>query len=145
MILDGKAVTPGDLILASLDGRLNELHDFATADTHQMVMVTTLVQLKDRLTTLEMVPGDQPRALELGQHPIDGRKADVLAGLQQRPVDVFRAQVALVTMLQHCQDLDARTRDLKASRSNLLVLQVRNLLAPTPASAIRAPDGASGL
>ncbi len=40
-------------------------------------MVPALVELEDGLAGFEMVPGEQTRLLELRQHAVDRREADV--------------------------------------------------------------------
>lgn len=115
---------PGNGLLPGLDGGLDELNDLSAAHTDQVIMVAAAVELEHRLTTLEVVPGHQPRPFELGQDSVDGGKAHVLAAVEQRLIDILRTQVTPVAVLQYSQDLDARARNLQARLSNLLMLQV---------------------
>jgi hypothetical protein len=55
-----------DVLLARFDGLINKLIDLATLDTQNMVMVTALVELEDRMPPFEMVPCYQAGRFELG-------------------------------------------------------------------------------
>ncbi len=57
----------------------------------------------------------QARRLELGQHAVHRRQADLVAVFEQLAIDVFRAQVVLrVLLLQQLEDAHARVGDLEA-------------------------------
>ncbi len=64
-----------------------------------MVVVLAFIQLEDRGAALEVMALDERGRLELRQHAIDGREADVLALVEQRAVDVFGRQVATMIAL----------------------------------------------
>jgi hypothetical protein len=78
-----EAALLGDLVLALLDLGVVELLDLAALQADQVVVVLALVQFEDRLAGLEVMPLQQARLLELGQHPIDRGQADVHAVGQQ--------------------------------------------------------------
>src|SRR5687767_15693001 len=78
-----------------------------------MVVVRALVQLEDGGAALEVMALDELGRLELREHPVDRRKPDVLALLDQSAVNVLRRQVASVGTRQDLEDLYARQRDLE--------------------------------
>ena len=109
------AVLGGDLALQLLDLAALELDDLAGVHVHHVVVVAATVQLVDRLAAFEVVLEHQSSRLELGQHAIDRRQSDLVAVLQQLPVDVFRAQVVLgALLLEQLQDAHPRVGDLEA-------------------------------
>ena len=52
--------------------------------------------------------------LELRQHAVNGRKADILALVDQGAVDILGRQVATVIAGEDLEDLHARQRDLES-------------------------------
>src|SRR5690349_23505414 len=63
--------------LPLLDLGIVELLDATALHAHEVVVMLALVELEHRLARLEMVPHEKPGLLELRQHAIDGREADV--------------------------------------------------------------------
>ncbi len=61
--------------------------------------------------------GYEAGGLELSQHAVHGRETDILARIQQLPVNVLRAQVARLAFLENFQNLEPRQRDLEAGFS----------------------------
>jgi hypothetical protein len=45
-----------------------------------MVVMGSVIQLKDSRAPLELMPNYEARRFELGQHSVYGRKADLFAG-----------------------------------------------------------------
>jgi hypothetical protein len=76
-------------------------------------MVITIVKLKDRMTTLEIVPGHQAGSLELGQDTVHRGKTDILTRLQQLLVDILGAHVARPHTLEDFENLQPRERDFQ--------------------------------
>lgn len=103
----------GDSRLAVFDGLIDKFIDTATLDTHDVIVMAALVELEYGVTPLEAMPGYQARRLELGQHPVDGRQPDFLAGALQQLVQVFGAEVVLVATLQQLEDFQSRQCDLQ--------------------------------
>ena len=56
----------------------------------------TLIEFKHGMATLEVVAGNQPRRLELGEHTIDGGEADILLVPEQSLIDVLSAHMTLL-------------------------------------------------
>lgn len=105
----------GDGPLPPLDVLVAEFLDPPAFQAQDMVVMLALIEFEYRLTTLEMMALDQPRRLELGQHPVYGRQPDLLAGIDQRPIDRLGGQMGAFLMLQHVEYLHARQGDLQAS------------------------------
>lgn len=106
MIGDLITLGGGDLLLAFLDLLIHELIHPPALHTHDVVVMVALVQLEYGMTAFEMMARHQPGGLELGQHPIHRRQADIVAGFQQCLVHVLRAHVTRVAALQNLEDLD---------------------------------------
>lgn len=100
MVVDAEAALCGSLFLAALDFLVAELFDAATLQAHNVVVMTALVEFEHSLATFEVVAHQQARLLELGQYPVNGGQSDILACRQQHLVNVFRAEVALRTVLE---------------------------------------------
>ena len=80
-----------------------------------MVVVLALVELEHRLAALEVVARQDAGLLELHQHAVDRRQADVGVVGEQDAEDVLGAHVALGRVLEHLEHLDARQRRLEAA------------------------------
>ena len=52
----------------------------------------------------KIVARDQPGILELRQHPIHGGETDLLTGLDEPTIDLFRAEVLGTALLQDFQN-----------------------------------------
>jgi hypothetical protein len=68
-------------------------------------MVLAVIELEYRVPTFEVVPRNEARGLELRQHSIHGRKADLFAGIQQILVNIFSTEMPVVCTLEYFQDL----------------------------------------
>ena len=111
MLLDREPEPVRDVVLPPLDAAVHELLDPAAVHADDMVVVRALVQLEDRGAALEVMALDELGRLELREHPVDRRKPDVLALLDQSAVNILRRQVASVGTRQDLEDLYARQRD----------------------------------
>jgi len=65
----------------------------AALDAHQVIMMIATVQFEDRVAALKMVTYDEAGGLKLGQHPIDGRKPNLLTVSHEGFENFFRAEV----------------------------------------------------
>jgi hypothetical protein len=83
------------------------------SQAHEVVVVLLVVELEDRLAGLEVVADQKARLLELREHAVDGREADVEAVGEQLPVDVLGGEVADARALEHVDDLEARSVALR--------------------------------
>ena len=109
-----------DLVLPLLDVGVVELLHPAALQAHEVVVVLALVELEHRLAGFEVVADEEAGLLELGEHAIDGREADVEAFGQQQLVDVLGGQVPDLRRLEEVDDLEARQRGLEAGALQIL-------------------------
>jgi hypothetical protein len=68
MIPDLETELLGHRPLPLLDAGIHELFDPAAVQTHNVVMVSAMVDFKNRHAVFEVVPGHQARGLELREH-----------------------------------------------------------------------------
>ena len=115
-------------LLALFDGLIDELFDAAAVKTHDMVVMRPLIKFEDRHAVFEMMARHQPGRLELREHAIDGREANVLVGLDQSLVDALGGHVTGRTALENFEDLESRPRDLESGLAQILAFQAGGLL-----------------
>src|SRR5690606_8739155 len=120
MVLDLVAVAARDLALDLLDPLVEELDDLTGVEAHHMVVMVAVRQLEYRGAPFEVVTGHEARALELREHAIHGREAQLLTGVEQQAVDRLRRQVAFLALLQDLQDLEARRSHLQSGFTKIL-------------------------
>lgn len=120
MVLDLVTVLPGDLSLNLLDSLVEKLDHFTGIETHHVIVVITIRELEDGRAALEVVPRDEPRALELREDTVHGRKPELLTGFEQRAINRFRGQMALFALLEDLQDLEPRRSDLQSDVAKIL-------------------------
>ncbi|CAH0064151.1 protein of unknown function [Stenotrophomonas maltophilia] len=105
MLFQLVAVVGSDLALQLLDLVALELDDLAAVHVDHVVMVAATVQLVDGLAAFEIVLEHETGGLELGQHPVDRRQADLVAMLKQLAVDIFGGHVVLgIALFKQRQD-----------------------------------------
>src|SRR5476649_1705704 len=112
--------------LPYLDSLFGELFDPSALQTHDVIVVRTLVQFEHRHAVFEMMSRDEARRFELSEHAIHGRKADVFVRLKEAAVDVFRRQMPRAAALENLQDLQPRQRDLEANLAKILAFHFAN-------------------
>lgn len=132
VIGNGEAVAFSNFTLALLDQLIIEFVDFAAGHTHDMIVVLAAVKLKDRLRALEVMSGDETGRFELGEHPVHRGEADFFTGVQQRPIDVFGAQMARRIRCEDLENLHSRQGDLQACLLEVLSFHRRGLLRAAP-------------
>lgn len=120
MVLDLVTVLPGDLSLNLLDSLVEKLDHFTGIETHHVIVVITIRELEDGRAALEVVSRDEPRALELREDTVHGRKPELLTGFEQRAINRFRGQMALFALLEDLQDLEPRRSDLQSDVAKIL-------------------------
>jgi len=111
--------------LPLLDATVNELLDLAAVKTHDMVVVSTLVQLENGHPVLEMMSGDEAGSLELREHAVHRREADVLVGLEQLLVNRFRTLVPRRAILENLEDLETGQGHLEAGLAQIFAFQIK--------------------
>ena len=114
----GPMITAGVVIardpeLPLFDLRIEEFLDAAALQANQVIVVTALVELEHRFARLEMVADQQPRLLELRQHAVHRRQADVDTVGQQLLVDILGGQMPDLALLEQVDDPQPRQRRLE--------------------------------
>jgi hypothetical protein len=99
------AKSGGNVLLMLFYDFIDELIDPATFHTQDMVVVVTLVQLKNRMPPLEMVAFDQAGRFKLGQYPVNRGQPDVFTHVQEHFINILRTLMSGTTTLQDIQDL----------------------------------------
>ena len=89
------------------NGVVNKLVHFPAFHAQYVVVVTALVEFEDGMPTLEMMSLDQAGRFKLCEHPVDSGQADILTGLQQCLVDIFRTLMTTAGPLQDVDYFDA--------------------------------------
>ena len=75
---------------------ISELDHFATMGADEMIMMVTVIQLKNGLSAIKLTTRQNASLLKLRQNPIDSRQAYVDAFTDQHAVDILRTEVSLV-------------------------------------------------
>ena len=88
-----KTLLAGNPTLTILDLGIAELLHPAAVQADQVIMMGSLVELKDRLTRLKMAARENPGLLELGQDAIHGGQTDIDSFGQERPIDILGREV----------------------------------------------------
>ena len=122
MIGQFEAELASHLVLALLDGLVEKLLNVATIQADDVIMVRSTIELEDGMTALEIMPLHKPGTLELGQYPVDSREADLLSVFKQHLVDIFSAEVLLLTLFEDFQNLHAGQRDLETGLAYVVVI-----------------------
>lgn len=115
MIADMESVPIRDGLLPLLDHVVDEFFDATALDTDDMVVMTAVIEFEYGAATLKIVPLHQTGGLELGENPVNGSQADVLARVQQRPVDLLGGHVEFRITLQDAENFYPRQGDFQSS------------------------------
>src|SRR5207302_348161 len=108
VLADLEAAIARDPELPLFDLRIEEFLNAAALQANQVIVVTALVQLEHRFARLEMVADQQPRLLELRQHAVHRRQADVDTVGQQLLVDILGGQMPDLALLEQVDDPQPR-------------------------------------
>ena len=119
--------TFGDLFLAFFDRFIDELFDAAAVQTDDMVVMRSLVEFENGHAVFKMVPRHQPGRLELCEHAVHRREADVLVRLDQALVDALSRHMTSRAPLENLEDLEPRTRDFEAGLAQIFAFQTSGL------------------
>jgi len=120
----------GNGLLAGFDGLVEKLLDAPAIETHDVIVMLAFRKLEHRVIRLEIITIDNTGLLELGKHAVHRCQTDILAGAEKITINIFRAQVPLLTGLEDLHDLDTRQRDLKTCFAKLFALQVGAFTVP---------------
>lgn len=114
VLLDVKPPFLGDLDLPFFDFSIKKFFNRPAFKAYEMIVVPALVELEDRLASLEVVTLQQPGLFELGQDAINRCQADVHAFAHQGAVNVFGGEVALIRMLEKVENFQPGIGGLQA-------------------------------
>jgi len=96
MALQRKAVVLGDLVLALFNVNIREFDHLAAVGANEVVMVITVIELKNGLATVKLAARQDACLLKLSQHTVDSRQANIDAFADQHAIDIFGTEVPLV-------------------------------------------------
>ena len=71
-------------------------------------MMRSGIELEHRHAIGKVMPRDEPRRLELREHAVHRRKADVFLEVDEPPVNVFGRKMARAAFLEDVENLHAR-------------------------------------
>lgn len=74
---------------------------------NQVIVMISVVQLKNSLATIELAARQDTRLLELGQHTVNRGQADIDTLANQHTINVLGAQMALTGFMKDIQDFQA--------------------------------------
>ncbi len=113
--MNAKPVFFTDGFLPGLDDLVKKLDHFATGCAHNVVVMFAVIQFKNGLPAVEIVPGYQSCGLKLGQNPVDRCQTDfAFVDLHQLPINVFGAHMTSGVGLQNFQNSQPWMGDLQA-------------------------------
>ena len=101
-------------VLAALDFGVEKLFHAPAVHAHQVVVVLAFVEFVHRLARLEVAAREQAGLLELHQHAVHRGQTNVGMLFEQHTVDIFGRHVALLGVLEHLQNLQARQRGFES-------------------------------
>ena len=111
----------GDLFLELFDLFVVEFYNSVCCCAHEVIMVFAMINFEDRMTSIEVMPFYQASLLELGQHAVYGGQANIVAGIEQRFIDVLSAHVMIVGLREDLKYLDAREGDFETCFTQFLI------------------------
>jgi hypothetical protein len=113
----------GNLVLQAFYIFADELHHSTGLQANHVVMMAARIKLEYRVTTFEIMPGDQAGFFELGQYPVNRSQADFLAGLQQQPIDILGTQMLIALLAEYVDYLQPRPRGPQSGFPEFAMLQ----------------------
>jgi hypothetical protein len=109
----------GDFLLQPFNLRVVKFFDVTAIGAHQMVVMLAFVDLEHGFARVEKMPFKNAGLLKLGQNPVHGRKANIQTLGDQEAVNVFRAQVTNLGVLEQLKNLQAGMSGLEAHFSEI--------------------------
>jgi hypothetical protein len=119
MCLEHKSPLLGDGLLAALDRLINELVYSATLGTNKMIMMRTLIELKDGALCVECVTNQDIRISKLHQYPVHGRQDDVNLLIRKQVRNIIRRKMLSRMFMEQLQHPYSRKRSPQTTVSNL--------------------------
>jgi len=105
----------GDGLLALFDAAVHELFDRATVHTDDVIVMRAMIELENRDAAFEMMSGYEAGGLELSQHAVNGREADVLVCDKKLFIDILRTHVVGRALRKNIEDLEPWQGHLESS------------------------------
>ena len=102
-----------NFMLQPFDLVITEFNDVTGFNANHMIVMITVIEFEDRMPALEVMARHEARRFELGQHTIDGRKADILTGIEQFFVHILGTEVTMLRLLEDLENLEARNGHLE--------------------------------
>jgi len=124
VVFDVVTVLIRNLALQLLDPLVLELNYSPRVQADHMIMVRSVREFEHGRATLEVVPDNQSRILELGQNAVDGSEPELLTRIQDGLVDAFRTQMTLRATLQDLEYPEPRRGHLQACVAEILPFHV---------------------
>lgn len=121
MIADAETVPLRDGLLTFLDDVVDELFHAPALDADNVIVMAAVIEFEHRAATLEIVPLYETGGLELGEDPVHGSQADILARIEERPVDFLSRHVEFRITLQDAEDFYSRQRDFESGLSEISI------------------------
>ena len=109
-----KSLLSGDPTLPILDLGITKLFHPAAVQADQVIVMGSLVELKDRLTRLKMAARENSSLLKLGQDAIHGGQANIDGLGQQCPIDILGREMPCTRPMKNIQNLQPGRSDLQA-------------------------------
>jgi len=106
MVAQCEAMLLCDRALAFFNDIVDKFLDPPAMHANDVIMMRAPFQFEYSLSALEVMPGDQPRRLELGKGAIYGGQPDLLSRIKQFPVDSFSRQMQAFDVLEKLQHLE---------------------------------------
>ena len=101
-------------VLAILDTRIDEFFDVPAVETQDVIMMGARVQFEHGHAVGKVVTRHESGGLELSQHAVYRRQADLFTQIDQTTVNVLGRQVPVRAVFEDLKDLDARKRHLES-------------------------------
>ena len=121
MISDLKTLFRGNFTLTFFNTFIDKFFNFATANTHNMIMVCASIEFKHRVSAVQLMSLHQPGAFPLGSYTINCGQANFFIVSQQLLVNIFGTDVPCLTVFQDFQDFYPGQSNLKPGFSNILI------------------------
>ncbi len=113
MVHDFEAMLFGDLLLALFNDGVAKLNHLAGLSTDHVVVVIITRHFENSVTALKIMAQHQACGFKLREYSIHRRQTYVVTVFEQFFVDILRAQVVFLSVLENVKNLDSRQRNLE--------------------------------
>jgi hypothetical protein len=116
MALKRETVFFSDIMLTLFDFVIGELSHAATMGTYQVIVMITIVELKNGLHPVELTPRQDARLFELREYSVDCGQANLNVFSQKCTVNVFGTQMPVLGAPEDIKHFQSRKGRFKANR-----------------------------